>query len=181
MDNLNQLIKDFQNGNQKKFDEIVLINKDWIIDMIYNMTYNKQDSEDISQDVFVSLFFSIKNFKGNASFKTWVYRIVVNKVNNYYRKLKIRNFFNLDLIDIDESKIYKDSQDDIFLNFDKQLMFRSIVSLKGRQRTVLLLRIYQNHSFKEISKILSIKENNAKVMFFQAKKMLINRLSKYGK
>ena len=146
MDNLNQLIKDFQNGNQKKFDEIVLINKDWIIDMIYNMTYNKQDSEDISQDVFVSLFFSIKNFKGNASFKTWVYRIVVNKVNNYYRKLKIRNFFNLDLIDIDESKIYKDSQDDIFLNFDKQLMFRSIVSLKGRQRTVLLLRIYSSKS-----------------------------------
>jgi RNA polymerase sigma-70 factor (ECF subfamily) len=178
---MNQLVKDFQNGDQKKFDEIVLLNKDWMIDMIYNMTYNKQDSEDISQDVFVNLFFSIKKFKGNSSFKTWVYRIVINKVNDYYRKLKMRNFFNFELSEIDESKIYKDNEDDIFLNFDKQLMFRSIVSLKGKQRTVLLLRIYQSHSFKEISKLLNINENNAKVMFFQAKKTLINKLSKHGK
>jgi len=181
VNNINQLVKDFQNGDQKKFDEIVLLNKDWMIDMIYNMTYNKQDSEDISQDVFVNLFFSIKKFKGNSSFRTWVYRIVINKVNDYYRKLKIRNFFNFELSEIDESKIYKDNEDAIFLNFDKQLMFRSIVSLKGKQRTVLLLRIYQSHSFKEISKLLNINENNAKVMFFQAKKTLINKLSKHGK
>ena len=56
-------IQQFKAGDQKAFDSLVLLHKDWVIGMIYNMVHNRQDAEDISQDVFVSVYFSLKKFK----------------------------------------------------------------------------------------------------------------------
>ena len=51
-------IQQFKKGDQKAFDSLVLLHKDWVIGMICNMVHNKQDAEDISQDVFVSVYFA---------------------------------------------------------------------------------------------------------------------------
>ena len=55
----NSFIQQFKKGDQKAFDRLVLLHKDWVIGMIYNMVHNKQDAEDISQDVFVSVYFAL--------------------------------------------------------------------------------------------------------------------------
>ena len=54
------------------------------------------------------------------------------------------------------------------------------ISLKSRQRSVVLLRIYQGLGFKEIGKLLNITENSAKVSFHQAKGNLERKLKAYG-
>ena len=170
MNGLEQLIEEFKNGNNKAFDAIVIQNKEWVINLILSMVHNQQDAEDLSQDIFVSVYFSLKKFKGNSSFKTWLYRIIINKVNNYYRKLKILSIFNVELSKIDYLHIYED--ENIFKQFDKEALRKAIISLKTRQRNVVMLRIYKGHSFKEIGKILSISVNNAKVSFHNAKNNL---------
>ena len=72
------------------------------------------------------------------------------------------------LSDIDEKSI--------FMEFEKERLHKAVISLKKRQREVVLLRAYQGHSFKQIGKILKITENSAKVSFHQAKKTLKGKL-----
>jgi RNA polymerase sigma-70 factor (ECF subfamily) len=170
-------IQQFKKGDQNAFDRLVLLHKDWVIGMIYNLVHNKQDAEDISQDVFVSVYFALDKFKHSSTFKTWLYRIVINKVSDHYRKLKLKNIFSFDLSEIDDVKIaYKDDEEEIFKEYDKKRLQKAIISLSGKQRNVLLLRVYQNHSFKEISEYLGITVNNAKVMYHQANKSLKKKI-----
>ena len=169
-------IQKFKNGDKKAFDQIVIDNKDWVINMILSMVHNKQDAEDISQDVFVSVYFALDKFKGLSRFNTWLYRIVINKINAHYRKLKLRNIFNLELSKVEHMHFSEFDEERIFREFDKEEPYKAIVSLKSRQRSVVLLRIYKGHSFKEIGKLLNITENSSKVSFHQAKNNLKRKL-----
>ena len=61
-DKTKQYIQQFHSGDKKVFDDIVILHKEWTINMILSMVHNKQDAEDISQDVFVSVYFSLSKF-----------------------------------------------------------------------------------------------------------------------
>ena len=169
-------IQKFKNGDKKAFDQIVIEHKDWVINMILSMVHNRQDAEDISQDVFVSVYFALDKFKGLSSFNTWLYRIVINKINGHYRKLKLRNTFNLELSKVEHLHFSDIDEESMLREFDKEELYKAVVSLKSRQRSVVLLRIYQGHSFREIGKLLNITENSSKVSFHQAKKNLERKL-----
>jgi len=169
-------IQKFKKGDKKVFDQIVVDNRDWVSNMILSMVHNKQDTEDISQEAFVSAYFALDKFRGHSSFKTWMYRIVMNAVNAHYRKLKLRNIFSLELSDVEHMALSDIDEKSIFMEFEKERLHKAVVSLKKRQREVVLLRVYQGHSFKQIGKILEITENSAKVSFHQAKKTLRGKL-----
>ena len=179
-DETKKQIQKFKQGNKKAFDALVLEHKDWVVGMILSMVHNRQDAEDISQDVFVSVYFALDKFRGLSTFNTWLYRIVMNKINAHYRKLKLRNTFNFELSKV-EHMHFSDIDETLMLKqFDKEYLYKAVVSLKQRQRSVVLLRIYQGHSFKEIGKVLNITENSAKVSFHQAKGNLERKLKKNG-
>ena len=175
-DNTKIYIQNFKEGDKKAFDDIIKLHKDWVINMILSMVHNKQDAEDISQDVFVSVYFALDKFKGASRFQTWIYRIIINKVNAFYNKLKIKNIFNVELSKIEGIKFYIDES--LFNQFERENLHKAIVKLNIRQRNVILLRVYQGHTFKEISNLLKISENSAKVTFHQAKNKLKSRLLK---
>ena len=58
--------------------------------MIYNMVHNEQDAWDLAQDSFVKAWKSIKRFRGQSSFYTWIYRIVMNVTIDWLRKKQIK-------------------------------------------------------------------------------------------
>tara|TARA_B110000438_G_C15752972_1_gene623842 strand:- start:587 stop:1120 length:534 start_codon:yes stop_codon:yes gene_type:complete len=173
-DKTNIYIQNFKNGNKSAFDDIVNEHKNWVISMVLSMVHNKQDAEDISQDVFVSVYFALDKFKKASKFETWLYRIIINKVNAFYNKLKIKNIFNIELSKIENMKFINDES--LFDQFDKEILHKAVVTLSSKQRNVVLLRIYQGLSFKEISSVLNITVNVAKVTFHQAKNKLKKRL-----
>lgn len=173
-DKTNIYIQDFQNGNKSAFDSIVIEHKNWVFNMILSMVHNKQDAEDISQDVFVSVYFALDKFKSVSKFETWLYRIIINKVNAFYNKLKIKNIFNIELSKVEEMKFINDYS--LFEQFDKEILHKAVIQLSSKQRNIVLLRVYQGLSFKEISNVLKISINVAKVTFQQAKHNLKKRL-----
>ena len=175
-DKTKKQIQKFKKGDKSAFDQIVLENRDWVSNMILGMVHNKQDAEDISQDAFVSVYFALKKFRGQSSFKTWMYRIAMNAVNAHYRKLKLRNIFSMELSEVEHMVLSDIDEKSIFMEFEKERLHKAVISLKKRQREVVLLRAYQGHSFKQIGKILKITENSAKVSFHQAKKTLKEKL-----
>ena len=80
------LVKRCQAGDSGAFDELVIRYRTRIFAMIYNMVHNEQDAWDLAQDSFVKAWKSIKRFRGQSSFYTWIYRIVMNVTIDSLRK-----------------------------------------------------------------------------------------------
>src|ERR1700746_2892932 len=84
------LVKRCQAGDTEAFDEVVTRYRTRIFAMIYNMVHNEQDAWDLAQDSFVKAWRSIKRFRGQSSFYTWIYRIVMNVTIDWLRKKQIK-------------------------------------------------------------------------------------------
>ena len=68
------------NGNAAAFDEIYSRHRSFVYNIALRMTGNAADAEDLTQESFVSVFRRVGSFRGDASFTTWLYRLVVNQV-----------------------------------------------------------------------------------------------------
>ncbi len=164
------LIKQFISGDEKSFDLLIKKNQDWVVSLISSIVHNKFDSEDIAQDVFVSIYFSLHKFRFDSSFKTWMYRVIINRINNYFRKEKIRSIFNDDIESKDDSVHFESDDNNLEL-------YKMTYKLPKVQRNIVLLRVFQDLQFKVISKVLNISVNSAKVSFHKAKNNLKEMLN----
>ena len=72
------LVKRCQAGDTEAFDELVTRYRTRVFGMIYNMVHSEQDAWDLAQDSFLKAWKSIGRFRGQSSFYTWIYRIVMN-------------------------------------------------------------------------------------------------------
>src|SRR5437879_9628286 len=84
------LVKRCQNGDAEAFDELVIRYRTRVFGMIYNMVHSEQDAWDLAQDSFVKAWKSIKRFRGQSSFYTWSYWIVMNVTIDWLRKKQIK-------------------------------------------------------------------------------------------
>jgi RNA polymerase sigma-70 factor (ECF subfamily) len=84
------LVKKAQEGDSAAFDELVGRYRNRIFGMIYNMVHNEQDAWDLAQDSFLKAWKSIARFRGQSSFYTWLYRIVMNVTIDSLRKKQIK-------------------------------------------------------------------------------------------
>jgi RNA polymerase sigma-70 factor (ECF subfamily) len=73
------------NGNAAAFDEIYSRHRSFVYNVALRMTGNAADAEDLTQESFVSVFRRVGSFRGEASFTTWLYRIVINQVKMHFR------------------------------------------------------------------------------------------------
>src|ERR671923_2591649 len=85
-----ELIKRCQAGQTEAFDELVIRFRNRVFAMIYNMVHNEQDAWDLAQDSFVKAWKSIGRFRGQSSFYTWIYRIVMNVTIDWLRKKQVK-------------------------------------------------------------------------------------------
>src|SRR6266403_3921424 len=84
------LVKRCQNGDSEAFDELVTRYRTRVFGMIYNMVHSEPDAWDLAQDSFVKAWKSIKRFRGQSSFYTWIYRIVMNVTIDWLRKKQVK-------------------------------------------------------------------------------------------
>src|SRR5438132_14131822 len=84
------LVKRCQAGQAEAFDELVTRYRTRVFAMIYNMVHNEQDAWDLAQESFIKAWKSIKRFRGQSSFYTWIYRIVMNVTIDWLRKRQIK-------------------------------------------------------------------------------------------
>src|SRR5213596_927336 len=84
------LVKRCQAGDAEAFDQLVARYRTRVFGMIYNMVHNEQDAWDLAQDSFVKAWKSIARFRGQSSFYTWIYRIVMNVTIDWLRKKQVK-------------------------------------------------------------------------------------------
>ncbi len=84
------LVKRCQAGDTEAFDQLVTRYRTRVFGMIYNMVHSEQDAWDLAQDSFVKAWKSIGRFRGQSSFYTWIYRIVMNVTIDWLRKKQVK-------------------------------------------------------------------------------------------
>ena len=80
-----ELVHRAQGGNQEALEELITRHQAWIYNIALRMVYLPQDAEDATQEILVKLITKLSTFEGKSSFRTWLYRIVVNHMLNMKR------------------------------------------------------------------------------------------------
>ncbi|WP_455544326.1 RNA polymerase sigma factor [Intestinibacter sp.] len=135
---------------------------------IYSLSFDEEVSKDIMQTTFLECIKSIKKFKGNCSEKTWLLAIAKNQYYTYIKK----HPFTEDLYKIDLNK-YEDKNE---FKDEYYQALNIINQLNEPQRQIMILRLINDLSFKEIGKIIDKSENYCRVNFFREKKKIAEKL-----
>ncbi len=128
---------------------------------IYHKTYDQQIAQDITSDTFFKVIKSINKFdtkKEDSNFKSWIFKIAYNNVIDYYKKKKEEIWFD----NIVETWTYDYVSEDIDNKDKLKEVLEYLKEINKDHREILIMRIWDNLSYKEISKITWKSEDNCK-------------------
>jgi RNA polymerase sigma-70 factor (ECF subfamily) len=168
-----RLVQRFRAGEQRAFDELVRRYQRPIHSLCMRYLRNTADAADVTQRAFVKAFQSLDGFRGESSFRTWLYRIAINMSLNHIRDHKRERPAE---IRDDALTRRATGPQRIISGEDADLLREAIAELPPKQRTVLELRVYDELSFREVAELVGSTENAAKVNFHHAVKKLRARL-----
>lgn len=183
------LVERAQNGDTSAFDVLVMKYSGKLYGLIYHMTSNREDSNDLLQDVFARAYRSLKRFRGQSAFYTWIYTIATNLTLNFLKKRGRRQTYSLDDIDQgierDQEFIEATSGSDPFreagLNELQQKLNEAMMKLSEDHRAVVTMFDIQGLPHAEIAKIVKVSEGTVRSRLFYAHRQLQSLLSDYLK
>lgn len=160
------LVKNYIGGDERSLEALINRHNQRISSFIYSKVLDRDITEDIFQDTFIKVIRTLKrgSYSEEGKFLPWVMRIAHNLIIDHFRKNKRMPMFE----GSDDFNIFSVISDDK-LNAEKQLIKNQIDSdlkilieeLPDDQKEVLLMRIYKDMSFKEISENTGVSINTA--------------------
>ena len=162
-----QLISLYVDGKNEAIDELLERHKDRIYMYIYHSVKNDDVADDIFQDTFVKAITTIKQgrYVENGHFPAWITRIAHNLIIDYFRQVKAESLQSTDDDDVNilNRKELSDGtiEDNLVTTQIHNDVRRLIKALPDSQREVLVMRYYQNMSFKEIADTTGVSINTA--------------------
>ncbi|HHV97234.1 MAG TPA: sigma-70 family RNA polymerase sigma factor [Clostridiaceae bacterium] len=180
----NVLIEKSKKGDISAFEELIETYQNKVFNIAYSMLNNYEDANDVAQEVFIRVYKSIKNFKGESSFSTWLYRITTNVCLDELRKRKNKNVVSIDEdIPFDDGEVTRQIVDDgptpdIIAEKKevREIVNEAIGQLSEEHKTVIILRELQGLSYEEISKIINCPRGTVKSRINRARSALKNIL-----
>jgi RNA polymerase sigma-70 factor (ECF subfamily) len=169
-----QLVEKAQAGDRMAFHQLVDHFHSDIFRMIYYRTRSQMDAEDLTQDVFMQAFKYLGRLKKAAVFRSWLYRIAMNRVRDYYRKKQFRSLFGLvsidadDFIESDQMVVPPDAADHVLRKDFWHQVGRALELLSPKEKEVFLLRFFDQLSIKEITETMGKNESTIKTHLYRA-------------
>ena len=165
----NELVERATGGNAIAFENLVNRHYNLVYRAAYKWCGVKEDAEDITQEVFAKLGRAIYNFKGDALFKTWLYRIVVNSAKDFHRKVSTKS--NVESAYLEEMNLRNVAGHNDNPVSASQL-YIVLNKLPGKLKDTLLLVLAEGLTHKEAAFALDCAETTVSWRIFQAKRKL---------
>lgn len=170
------LIAQIAGGNTQALGCIAERYQDRVLSLAYRNTRNWTDAEDIAQEAFIRVFKAAKCYKGQANFKTWLYRIVVNLCMDHHRKKK--NNVSLESVTTDFAS--GTAPDRLETSETAAVVQKAVSALPERQRITLILHRYENLTHAEISASTGWSQSAVESLLVRAYGNLRETLKKYN-
>ena len=171
---LAELVKQASEGNRFAFGQLIDHHQGDIYRMIYYRIRARMDAEDLTQDVFIRAFRSISRLREPDRFRSWLFRIAVNRVNDYLRKKRVRSIFKSsdESPDIEPQATQSQEQPEALEQVLKEDFWRQIgriaKKLSKMEREVFMLRFLDNLNINEIAQTLKKSESTVKTHLYRA-------------
>ena len=172
-----QLVEGIRQSNEEDFTLLY----ERYYQRLYNFSYlrlrNHADSEEVVQETFTAVFCSIDAFRGKSSFRSWIYGIAKNTVNNHIRRAKARE----QRVDRAEPELVRDLRSSSSFDPEESLTFqRCADSIQGRfagladwQAEIFVLRHVDDLPIREIAARTSRSNDAVRSSLCRVKRMLV--------
>jgi len=182
------LIERCLSGDDTAFDQIIGRYQDMVFNLAYRFLGGHDEAVDLSQEVFLQVFRKLSTFRRDASLKTWIYRIVINRAKNRQRWWR-RRFGEMTAVPIDDAEANPNwelsapvqsgivAPDKALERKEMGHILRSAIDgLPFDQRAILLLKEIEGLSYEEISSALDLPLGTVKSRLARARRALREKL-----
>lgn len=167
-----ELIEQCRQGSREAHYRLYKLYAKSMYNIGYRIVNNTGEAEDVLQEAFISAFRNLEYYRGEASFGSWLKRIVVNKAINVLKKRRMESLPENEDFDVQEEV----SQPEGEFPFNVDQVKKAIASLPDGYRAVLSLYLLEGYDHSEIAEILGISESTSKSQFNRSKKKLLSLL-----
>ncbi|RKY38443.1 MAG: RNA polymerase subunit sigma-24 [Candidatus Omnitrophota bacterium] len=184
-----EIIEKFLEGDITYFDKLVLKYKQMVFNVCLKMLGDYEEALDVSQDIFLKVYESLKNFRFEAKFSTYLYKITLNSCRSRLKALRRRKkieYFSIDEpLETAEGKLKREFEGsrpnpkEVLEEKERQsLAIKALFSLNPEYREILILKDMEGLEYKEIAEILNINLGTVKSRLNRARNILKEKLEK---
>jgi RNA polymerase sigma-70 factor (ECF subfamily) len=175
-------------GNKHAFEVLIRRHQQSVLNFIFRFMGNRTDAEDLTQEVFLRIWKAAGTYKPEAKFTTWLYRIATNLCINKQRAIRIRRLFakshsqeqrrgSKDSFIIGEGAELLTPEDHLIDSEQSVQLLNALNELPTSQRLTIVLKIYDEMSYQEISQIMDRSISAVDSLLIRAKKNLRKKLT----
>jgi len=177
------LVSRVQSGDDTAFNELMRRHFRSVVNFVYRFTNNKESSEDLAQDVFLRVYRSIGNFKPEAKFTTWLYRITTNVCITALKSSAKRRELSLDeMQEASQEVSYENAQSTAEYTFRKEIGIAIHVALERlpeREKVAVVLCKYQQMPYDEAAEVIGCSVGAVKAYVYRGRMKLMDILKPY--
>jgi RNA polymerase sigma factor (sigma-70 family) len=178
-----KLIRDALKGDQKAFESLVHRHHASVYHIVYRIVRDPEVASDLVQETFMKAFSSLKSYRSEYRFSTWLYKIAANSSIDHLRKKRIQALSLDSPLRTDDGEVTFDVPD--YSHHPEEEMVRreravsiaeAIESLPDKYRRVIIARHSEEKSYEEIAAELGLPVGTVKARIFRARELLKKRL-----
>jgi len=182
-----RLVVRSQQGDKRAFDMLVLKYQQRIASVVSRYLRDQDEVADVTQEAFIRAYRALANFRGDAQFYTWLYRIAINTAKNHL-VAKSRRPPNTDK-DINDGEFSENSvvleaedQPEALLARDQlqAVILAAVDDLQEDLRTALMLREFDGLSYEEIAEIMACPVGTVRSRIFRARETIEKKMDQMG-
>ena len=163
-----ELAMEYVEGNNRAFDELLSRTQTGIFSYSIFIVHNQEVANDIFQETFLKAITNLqmRRYTPTGKFNAWLIRIAHNAIMDWYRRQKTKQIIDtnddFDIASMSDRDLMETSSEDLMANAQVLRDVKSMIDfLPEPQKEVVMMRYYQNLSFKEIAAITGVSINTS--------------------
>jgi RNA polymerase sigma-70 factor (ECF subfamily) len=173
-------------GDTDSFNQLVLRWERPIFALAYRVIGREEEARDVVQETFLRAFRGIKNFRGQAKFSSWVYRIALNLCRDWIRRERRAPIQatpeGVDLVELAAEQGPVESIETLVARHDlSKIVEQAMALLPDEQRTAIILKEYHGMTFQEIADLQGCPLSTVKTRLYQGLTGLRRHLQAQGR
>jgi RNA polymerase sigma-70 factor (ECF subfamily) len=159
-----ELVERVKAGDRLSFSELVKRHQRGLLRLSLRFMKDMDAAQDVVQESFIKAYEKLNSFEGRASFKSWLFQIAVNTARNKIREAR-HETTDIENVHLAVGAVAENS---LVHTAVADLIHDEVEKLPFKQRTALVLRVYEDMSFKEIAEVMECPYDTAKANYRHA-------------